>query len=293
MKYIVAAFFLLITIVNIGQSKLDKLLAYEDSLVKILEEMRVATSLKIKFEINNKFEQKLRMLLSLDESFMHDFNELNKKMSTLRAPDNSFRIFNWNMEVPNTEEQYFFCLIMKYDKRKEEYITIELFDKSKYETREPELNVYSDKKWLGALYYKIIPVQKGSKTIYTLLGWDGNNRMSNKKIIETMAFQGSDGVKFGFPVFKVDDDKSKRRIIFQYKKQSSMSLKHEFKKKKDILIFDHLSPTSPQLEGMYDFYVPDGSFDGFIWENGKWNYQKDVDARTGKSKTDKLYNKPE
>ena len=60
-----------------------------------------------------------------------------------------------------------------------------------------------------------------------------------------------------------------------------------------FIIYDHLSPTSPQLEGMYDFYVPDGSYDAFKWEKGKWVYIKDFDARTGKSKLDKLYNKPE
>jgi len=71
-----------------------------------------------------------------------------------------------------------------------------------------------------------------------------------------------------------------------------MSLKFHEKKKKNLIIFDHLSPTSPQLEGMYDFYVPDGSYDGFTWEKGKWIYIKDIDARSGKTRNDKLFNDP-
>lgn len=278
---------------SIAQNKESILKAHEDTLINMMEEIRTAHNLKLKFELNNKFEAQLRKALRMDLAFNYEFPELKKRMSTIKSPDGTFRLFNWNIEVPETEEHYFYCLVMKFDKRKGGYITIELFDKSKYEMGDVELKVYTHKKWLGALYYKIIPVQKGAKTIYTLLGWDGNNRMSNKKIVETMAFQGSSGIKFGFPVFKIEDDKSKRRVIFQYKKQASMSLKHAVKKKKNIIIYDHLSPTSPQLEGMRDFYVPDGSYDAFIWEKGKWNYSIDVDARTGKTRNDKLYNKPE
>ena len=38
-------------------------------------------------------------------------------------------------------------------------------------------------------------------------------------------------------------------------------------------------------------YVPDGSYDAYLLEKGKWVYQKDVDARTGKTFTTK-YNNP-
>ena len=273
-----------------SQNAIENLNSFEDSLVSIIEKIRTAETLKEKLNINIKFENTLRKALRYDEAFTFKFDSLSKVMSTKTSPDKAFRLFNWNIEVPKTEEHYFFCLIMKYNPRKEEYVIIELFDKSKYATR-VEYTVFTNKKWLGALYYDIIPVKKGLSTSYTLLGWDGNNQFSNKKVIESMAFQGKDKVKFGFPIFKYDDD-TQRRVVFQYNKQSYMSVKHVKIKKKEYIVFDHLSPTSPQLEGMYDWYVTDLSFDAFVLENGKWKYLKDFDARTGKSKKDKYYSQP-
>ena len=106
-----------------------------------------------------------------------------------------------------------------------------------------------------------------------------------------MQFNRSDEVKFGQAIFKGDDDKTKRRVIFQYNKQSIMSLKYQETKKEQMIIFDHLSPTSPLYEGMRDWYVPDLSFDAYLLENGKWVYLLDVVARTGKKFKNK-YNDP-
>jgi len=273
-----------------AQSAIENVKAFEDSLMSIIEKIRTAETLKEKFEFNNHFENTLRKALRYDEAFNFKFEALSKVMSTKISPDNAFRIFNWNIEVPKTEEHYFFCLVMKFDARKGEYVIIELFDKSKYASR-AEHTVYNNKKWYGALYYEIIPMKKGLSTMYTLLGWDGNNQMSNKKVIESMSFQGKDKIKFGFPIFKYDED-TKRRVIFQYSKKATISVKHQIIKKKEYIIFNHLSPMSPQLAGIPDYLVPDLSFDAFVLENGKWKYLKDFDARTGKSRSDRLFNQP-
>jgi len=278
------------TISNVAQSAIENIKAFEDSLVSIIEKIRTTETLKEKLIINTHFENTLRKALRYDEAFTYKFESLSKVMSTKTSPDNAFRIFNWNIEVPKTEEHYFFCLVMKYDSRKGEYVIIELFDKSKYATR-VEYTVYNNKKWLGALYYEIIPIKKGLSTMYTLLGWDGNNRMSNKKVIETMSFQGKDKIKFGFPIFKYDED-TKRRVVFQYSKKATISVKYQLIKKKEYIIFDHLSPMSGQLAGIPDYLVPDLSFDAFILENGKWKYLKDFDARTGRSRNDRHFNQP-
>ena len=275
---------------NLAQSAIENVKSFEDSLLTALEQIRTAETLKEKFVLNTRFENTLRKALRYDEAFTYKFNALSKVMSTKTSPDNAFRIFNWNIEVPDIQEHYFFCLVMKYDSRKGEYVIIELYDKSKYATQ-VEYTVYNDKKWFGALYYEIIPVKKGLNTIYTLLGWDGNNRMSNKKIIETMSFQGKDKIKFGLPIFKQDED-TKRRVVFQYSKKATISVKYQLIKRKEYIIFDHLSPMSGQLAGIPDYLVPDLSFDAFLLENGKWKYLKDFDARTGKSRNDKFFTQP-
>jgi len=263
----------------------------EDSLIYYLEKARAQeTEINKKF-YNKKFKNKLSyVLIRNSKSYNYAFEKLGKQMGTLKSPDGIFRMFNWNLELNKYGEHQYYCLIMKYDKRKDDYYIIDCKDKSKY-ARTPEYTQFTDKKWYGALYYKIIPVQKGGRTIYTLLGWDGNDISSNKKIIETMKFSGNKKVKFGDPVFRFDDKKIKRRVIFQYKQDTYMSVKHEVIKKEDHIIFDHLSPTSPELEGIKDWYVTDLSFDAFVWRKGRWEYLKDIDARTGKKFKTK-YNNP-
>ena len=53
-----------------------------------------------------------------------------------------------------------------------------------------------------------------------------------------------------------------------------MSLKYEYQY--DRIIFDHLSPETPDLAGFYSFYVPDFSYDALVWENNKWVLHEDV-----------------
>jgi hypothetical protein len=53
-----------------------------------------------------------------------------------------------------------------------------------------------------------------------------------------------------------------------------MSLRYE--ESYNRIIFDHLSPESPGLEGFYSFYVPDLSLDALILEGNKWMFKEDV-----------------
>ena len=134
--------------------------------------------------------------------------------------------------------------------------------------------------WFGALYYKIIPNERKNKTVYTLLGWDGNNMFSNKKIIESMTINKNNKIQFGIPIFKYPEGKTKKRVIFQYSKQSYMSLKCRKVRKQDYIIFDHLMPPSPHLKEFADWYVTDLSFDAFQWSENQWNFKRDFDAKS-------------
>lgn len=282
--------FLIATSLNLFGQHHKTLKAHEDTLIQLLMETRAEVDFKKAFIVNNKFEAHLRKVLRYDQAFTFAFDSLSKMMSTITSPDKTFRIFNWNIEK-DKEEQFYCCLIMKFNQKKEEYVTLKLFDKSAA-AFDPEYLSYSSHNWYGALYYSIIPIKKGNSTIYTLLGWDGNNQYSNKKIIESMEFHKKDEIKFGLPIFNYGDNRSKRRVIFQYNKNSYMSLKHTQNKKQELIIFDHLSPKAPQLEGMRDWYVTDLTFDAFKLENNKWNFIKDIDIRTFLPNKNTPYNTP-
>ena len=292
-RFFIIAIFSVLCFFSWGQNTSDyeTLQRMESELMKKLIEVRSFKDRSEQITPNNEFEALLRQALAYDAAFTYPFDSLGRMMGTIKSPDNAFRLFNWNLEYGEHEEQKYHCLVMKKDPRKDEYIIIELIDKSAKASYQVEFEAQTQKDWYGCLYYKIIPMEKMGGTIYTLLGWDGNNMMSNKKIIESMQFNRTDQIKFGQAIFKSEDDKTKRRVIFEYTKQSVMSLKYQQTKKQEMIIFDHLSPTSPNLEGMKSWYVPDLSFDAYVLENGKWVFVPDVDARTGKKFKTK-YNDP-
>jgi hypothetical protein len=191
---------------------------------------------------------------------------------------------------------------MKWDEDKEELKIIELIDKLDPYTVKPE-GVIDAKNWYGALYYKILPIEYNGKTEYTLLGWDGGTSESNFKIIDVLTFVGNTA-KLGSPLFKQKNSFSKR-VVFEYADKSTMSLK--FDEPLNRIVYDHLSPEVPSLKGVYSYYVPDFSYDAFVWEEDSWILKEDViainkagedkkttvfvlDEKTGELKEKKLQN---
>ena len=80
---------------------------------------------------------------------------------------------------------------------------------------------------------------------------------------------------FGIPVF-LFNKQLQNRMVFEYSINATMSLRYDNRIK--MIIFDHLAPPSSLYYGDYKFYGPDFSFDGLKFENGKWNYQENVNV---------------
>ena len=249
----------------------------------------------VKYNANEKFLTLLESALITDKSFEYPFDSL-KTIALLTSSDNKFRIFNWNLRKADFTYEYF-GFIQAWDKKQKKRIIFPMKDNSE-KIEKPETQALDNLNWYGAHYYKLILNKSGGKKYYTLLGWDGNDKITQKKIIDVLYFNSKDKPVFGAPIFKYNK-KTYRRIIFEYSATTSMSLKFEKqymlhgKKKRKMIVFDRLSPLDPQLTGQYQFYFPETNlFDAFLFKYGKWTLIKDVDARMAKeSKADKLRRK--
>ena len=246
---------------------------YELKLINNLEDVHFEKNHDKAIALNEDFKNVLEEAISKSEIFNYPFDSLSQFMSTAISPDGNFRIFNWNIELSNQKQHYECWILMK---------NLEILKLTDFKNDIPEIEYSSldANSWFGALYYSIIPKQRKNRTVYTLLGWDGNNMFSNKKIIESMVISKKNKIQFGVPIFKYPDGKTKKRVIFQYNKQSYMSLKHRHARKEDYLIFDHLMPPSPHLEDFADWYVTDLSFDAFQWNENQWNFKRNFDAKS-------------
>lgn len=237
--------------------------------------------------------------IELDPNFNYAFDSLQKDIGILISPDKKFRIVHWNIARPDGTFEYFGYLqswfsqkakgsALKNNKRESCQIR-PLIDKSA-EIKNPDNAITDNNKWYGALYSKIIIKKTKTKTYYTLLGWDGNDKFSQKKIIEVLTFDANNGTPhFGADIFNFEK-KYPKRVIFEYSATCSMSLRYSAKK--DSIVFGHLAPTSPQLTGQFQYYCCDMSYDGFGFKKGRWNYGADVKAVNEKDEKDKLYNDP-
>jgi hypothetical protein len=283
-KYLFISF--LLSAINLGFSQVD--LAERELLLNTkLEALRAAKNDDDIETLNLDFKNEMLSFLKLEGAFTYPISKL-KTIALLDSPDKLVRIINWNLEY--SDMSYSYCgFVMRWDEDKEELKITELIDKVDPYTAKPT-GVIDAKNWYGALYYKIIPIEYNGKIEYTLLGWDGGTTGSNFKIIDVLTFSGNN-VKFGSPVF-IKKKEVLKRVVFEYSDKSSMSLKYEDKYGR--IVFDHLSPESPTLAGVYSFYVPDFSYDAFLWENESWVLNEDVitlnDEEVNKNQTNYVVN---
>ena len=271
--------FSILTISVFSQKVSKQLIAeYEDTLKVMAHTIMNGENQAVKTEANNAFISTLQEVLQFERSFNYPFDSL-KTISIKTSSDSKIRIYTWLLRKDNGNYQYFGFVHYK-NKSKKRYEIITLNDNSE-NIRRPENEQLDNNNWYGALYYDIIYIKKKGRKYYTLLGWDGNNDISTKKIIDVMYFSGREKIKFGASIFKKGKTTTKRFII-EYNATSTISVRYEEKEKR--IIFDHLMPMRKDLEGLHEYYIPDGTYNAMKYTNGKWEFKNDVAANNPSSK---------
>lgn len=280
-------FVLLIISNNISAQKVSKELIseYEDTLKVMAHIIMNGENENIKIKANNNFKITLKEVLQYERSFNYPFDSL-KTISIKKSSDNNLRIFTWILKKDNGSYEYFGFIHYK-NRSKKRYEVLSLNDNSE-NIRRPENEQLDNDNWYGALYYDIIYIKKKGRKYYTLLGWDGNNDVSTKKIIDVMYISGKSKIKFGASIFKSGKNTTKRFII-EYNATSTISVNYNKEDKK--ILFDNLIPMRKDLQGLYEYYVPDGTYNALEYKNGKWILKDNVTANNANQRT-KVKNKP-
>lgn len=242
---------------------------HELELERLLNELRASTDDAERAKINRDFKAEWEKTLQLKESFSYPFSKL-KTVGVIDSPDGNLRIVNWNVEQSDLSHQYF-CYVLFPQKRSDVHNFVELKDVSFGMPTQPDGILTADQ-WYGALYYKIIPIDKGSRTVYTVLAWDYYSQMSQLKLIDVMYVSGN-SIKLGSPVFKIGKE-TKNRVFFEHSKKATMYLNYEADRKR--IMMDHLSPESASMKNFREFYVPDLSYDALNMDGSRWVLEEDV-----------------
>ena len=266
---------------------------WEDSLVHLRDQVMAEYDETTRLALNEDFMSLLEEVLQMPDAFKYSWDSV-KNFSVLASPDNVFKIFTWYV-VKNNYDIENFGLIHVYNEGRKKHVIYPLYDK-RQNIDYPKTLVGNHNRWYGAVYYKIIPVKEKNTTYYTLLGWNGNDLFTNQKLIEILHFNKEMTPIFGARVFKNYPEKV-ARVIFEYSKNATMYLNYEnqeylvssgkynpktrdydYKRVRcDMIIFEELIPMDESVKNVPAYMVPESSLNqGFIEEDGKWVFQKNV-----------------
>lgn len=218
------------------------------------------------------FLDSLTAILKTEDSFHFKFDSL-KQIGRIVSADEKLVIFTWN--IPHGMFHNYYGLIQYYSKKEKKVLVYHLKEEKgkikKFPQSQADISA-----WVGALYYKIVTTKYKGQVYYTLIGFNFNDMLSNVKLIEVLAFD-----KYNYPYFPQHKflymGKPQNRIIFEYAEQANVSV--DYHEKKEMIVFDHLSPARPSLEGQRQFYGPDFSYDGLLFDDGIWMHRSDIDIR--------------
>lgn len=261
----------------------DSLQIYESRLVVIGDSLVNSSSQFVRAESAKSMIKVFRQALRIPGAYSYGFDSL-MFLSKLSPQDNAFRMFTWILRLDGGKFHYFGVIHMNDPKR---FIYHPLFDRSLNEMprvkgqRGPndglEDSIYTNQTWFGMHYYNVSVVKHKQflglrgKKYYMLTGWDGNNNISHKKIIDVLTFEN--GVPtFGAPIFQVGEN-TYSRIVLEFNAQAVITLKkHE---DENVISFDHLMPPTAKNEGDLFTYIPSGQYDYFVWQKDRWVFKED------------------
>lgn len=253
---------------SLSKAGFDQLKKMEDSMKVYGRKMIMEKTASQRFSADSIFIRTLVRSLKTPNSFNYPFDSL-ETISRIYSPDSTFRIFSWQFY---RDDDYYRQRGAIQMKTKDGSLQLfPLLDISDF-TKAALDSVRTGENWIGAIYYSIIMKTFNGKKYYTLLGFDDNNMRSTKKWIEVLTFDERGKPIFGGPYFSVLSDSANSsatlaRYCIEYKKDGRARMNYD--KDMDMIVFDHLVSESNQPDKAYTM-VPDGDYQGFKWQNGKW-----------------------
>jgi hypothetical protein len=239
----------------------------EDSLKNLAKKLITDSTQEGRMRSDSIFIRTLIRTLQVKNSFFYPFDSV-QGISKIYAPDSSFRFFSWNLSYDEYYSRQRGAIQLKT--KDGSLKLIPLRDVSEF-TENPMDSVRDKNNWIGSVCYRIIKTQFNGKNFYTLFGYDANSAMTNKKWIEVMTFNERNEPQFGGRYFSFEQDSIKRpaqyRYSIEYKKAASTTVNYDDGMK--LILLDHLISETDEPEKAFTL-VPDGDYEGFKWQQGKW-----------------------
>lgn len=262
---------------------------YQSELQELFERVKSAPTDNERYLANEQVLQLFNDALAEYNSFKWKW-QFDRMVSVLTSPDEKFRIITWPV-LRDDGSMECFGFVQSFNEKEEYYDVFMLQDRSD-ELLNREESVLTADSWLGMVYQELIMVEHDGRTFYTLLGWNGVDNVTERKVIEPITFHNSTP-QFGQNLFR--REKNIRRVVLEYTNNAMVNLKYdeqtlrttETKRIKDkkgkvhveridhdvkakMIIFDKCEPQIPGMEGLYQYYIPSGQELAYVFVDGKW-----------------------
>lgn len=291
-----------------AQSK-EAMQGYQQRLTALLQRVATAPTDNERYLASEEAVHVLAAALEEEESERWQW-QLPTTASVLTSPDRKLRVFTWAV-VRDDGEYECFGAVQFYDDREEEYRYELLNDKSE-EIMNREESMLKPDNWLGSVYQELIQTTFSGRTFYTLLGWNGVDNLTDRKVIEPVTIRGGQ-LLFGGPLFR--RERNQRRIVLEYTNDAMVNLRYEEQfveevtrervkvkgtnryrteesrktHKEKMILFDEVEPQVPGMEGLFQYYVPSGVELAYAFIDGKWELRSGAQGRLDNKKLNKEF----
>lgn len=245
--------------------------AYEDTIGFYLDSMVHCAKMEDRVAYNYGVIPRLVRSLKHPKSFHYTYDSC-QQIIIRYAPDNSFRTITWRLELDKKNYRHFGAIQMNNGDELELHPLSDASDA----IQNPEMAILPDTLWYGMIYYNIIKRKHDGETYYFMFGYDDNDLLSTLKFVDVLTFDAGKP-QFGAQVFEVmvsGVPTMASRFMLEYSNSATVTLNYfdDFGK----IIYDHVVPSDPNSVGVYFTYLPDGTYEGFEWKDGKWKYIEKV-----------------
>ena len=210
----------------------------------------------------NNFNQLIEDYLLQNNSQNIDLSFV-RQLSNVISEDSLVSIYSWQVELDNKNYDYH-GYISYNDQAYEKLVANSPFDRSmRYMTHSPV-------DWYGALYYNIVKFDTGE---YLLFGYNATGEYNNAKVVDVLTFEG-DNIVLGKEIFQDPEDTLtfNNKIFISYSEDASVNLNYNPGLEK--IVHDHLIQRIGRIPGQGPTYLPDGTYEGYYLDNGKWMYKE-------------------
>jgi len=250
---------------------------FESRLVTLANKILSEESDSLKRVASRLLEEDLEELFLLKGSFNYDFESI-EELSILKSSDKKIKLYNW--VIPLKDGTFEYCAYIQFSKKRaKDTPFIKLYDISHLVENESSEQFYKGE-WYGALYSELLHHKFNKKNYYTLIGWDGNNSLTTKRLVDILHFNDERDVVWGAPIIKMNDG-THHRMVIEYSKKTSAQM--VYNPDLDYIVFDHLHPMEGAELGMYEYYITSLNFNGLTFKNGKWRFVENIPAYNDKS----------